>query len=132
MKTLSQVDLSRFFFSPIDGRTRAKLLVTRQRETIIQSMQDDDEQRVSEEKEAIKEKEDFKHEQQADYEEVGVNEEGYIQPIKKDREQIIEDNIEKLKEVHAKNYMGTDDDMPDNFEYWLENLSDEEIKNLVK
>ena len=29
---------------------------------------------------------------------------------------------EYLKDVHAENYHGTDDDMPDNFEGWLENM----------
>ena len=37
---------------------------------------------------------------------------------------------EYLKEVHAKNYSGTDDDMSDNFEAWLEQLDTEEIINL--
>lgn len=29
---------------------------------------------------------------------------------------------EYLKERHAEHYMGTDDDMPENFEHWLEGL----------
>lgn len=29
---------------------------------------------------------------------------------------------EFLKELHAEHYMGYDDDMPDNFEYWLEDV----------
>ena len=33
---------------------------------------------------------------------------------------------EYLKEIHAKNYMGTDDDMPDSFDDWLGNLDGEE------
>lgn len=28
--------------------------------------------------------------------------------------------INQLQEIHAENYRGTDDDMLDNFEYWLE------------
>lgn len=32
-----------------------------------------------------------------------------------------------LKEVHAKNYMGTDDDMPDSFDNWVSNLDASEI-----
>ena len=39
---------------------------------------------------------------------------------------------EKLKESHAKDYHGTDDDMPDNYEYWLENLDLGEIKEILK
>lgn len=27
-----------------------------------------------------------------------------------------------LEEIHAKQYTGTDDDMPDNFEHWLETI----------
>ena len=34
---------------------------------------------------------------------------------------------EYLKNIHASNYMGTDDDMPDNYERWLSNLDIEEI-----
>lgn len=32
-----------------------------------------------------------------------------------------------LKEKHAENYMGTDDNMPDSFERWLENLEAQEL-----
>ena len=32
-----------------------------------------------------------------------------------------------LKEVHANEYTGTDDDMPEAFEYWLSNLDVENI-----
>lgn len=34
---------------------------------------------------------------------------------------------EVLMDIHAKNYMGTDDDMIDNFEKWLSGLTDDEI-----
>ena len=34
---------------------------------------------------------------------------------------------EFLKDVHAKNYTGTDDDMPDAFDNWITNLDPEEI-----
>ena len=37
----------------------------------------------------------------------------------------------KLREAHAKDYMGTDDDMPDDFEAWLELLTDEEIYKIL-
>jgi len=32
-----------------------------------------------------------------------------------------------LKEIHAKNYMGTDDDMPDSFESFITDLDNEEL-----
>lgn len=38
---------------------------------------------------------------------------------------------EKLKEAHAKDYHGTDDDMPDAFESWLEDLTYEQLKELI-
>lgn len=39
---------------------------------------------------------------------------------------------DKLKEEHAKDYHGTDDDMPDAFESWLEDLSGQELYELLK
>lgn len=38
---------------------------------------------------------------------------------------------EKLKEAHAKDYHGTDDDMPDRYEAWLEDLSSVELKQIL-
>lgn len=38
---------------------------------------------------------------------------------------------EKLKEVHASDYSGTDDDMPDAFEGWLEDLTYEELHKII-
>lgn len=32
-----------------------------------------------------------------------------------------------LKDKHAENYIGTDDDMPDAFEHWLSNLDVDEL-----
>ena len=32
-----------------------------------------------------------------------------------------------LKDIHAKNYMGTDDNMSDSFEQWLSNLDVQEM-----
>lgn len=32
---------------------------------------------------------------------------------------------EYLKQIHSKNYMGTDDDMPDSFENWVADLDNE-------
>jgi hypothetical protein len=37
-----------------------------------------------------------------------------------------------LKEAHAKDYIGLDDDMPDAYEAWLEDLSLGELKDLLK
>ncbi|UPJ35833.1 hypothetical protein IVB45_02135 [Bradyrhizobium sp. 4] len=39
---------------------------------------------------------------------------------------------EQLKEAHAKNYHGTDDDMSDAYEAWLENLTLDELKDRLK
>lgn len=36
---------------------------------------------------------------------------------------------EFLSEVHAEDYIGLDDDMPDSFDNWLSNLSIDEIIN---
>jgi hypothetical protein len=38
---------------------------------------------------------------------------------------------DKLNEAHAEHYHGTDDDMPDAFEGWLEDLSLEELKSIL-
>lgn len=38
---------------------------------------------------------------------------------------------EKLKEAHAKDYHGTDDDMPDAYEDWLMGLSLKELKEIL-
>lgn len=32
-----------------------------------------------------------------------------------------------LKDIHAEDYHGTDDDMPDDFERWLENLDNNDL-----
>jgi hypothetical protein len=36
-----------------------------------------------------------------------------------------------LKSAHAEHYHGTDDDMPDAFEGWLEDLSLDELKSIL-
>lgn len=36
---------------------------------------------------------------------------------------------EYLKDMHAENYHGVDDDMPDSFETWLADLDTDEIIN---
>lgn len=38
---------------------------------------------------------------------------------------------EKLKEAHAKDYHGTDDDMPDAYEKWIEDLTSDELKAIL-
>lgn len=48
-----------------------------------------------------------------------------------DKEQIIEDNLELLQDIHAKNYNGTDDDMPEKFNDWVSGFSLEELQSLV-
>lgn len=47
------------------------------------------------------------------------------------KEQIIEDNLELLQDIHAKNYTGTDDDMPEKFNDWVSGFSLEELQSLV-
>lgn len=47
-------------------------------------------------------------------------------------EMLISQNEDLLQDIHARNYMGTDDDMPDSFEYWLACLDIEDIKRLIK
>lgn len=37
-----------------------------------------------------------------------------------------------LRELHAKTYIGTDDNMPDNFELWLSQFDVADILELVK
>jgi len=46
-------------------------------------------------------------------------------------EQLIQDNEGKLQDIHAKNYMGTDDDMPDEFDNWLADLSVQEVCDML-
>ncbi len=38
---------------------------------------------------------------------------------------------EKLKNVHAEDYHGTDDDMPDDYENWLMDLDLDTIKKII-
>lgn len=38
---------------------------------------------------------------------------------------------EALQEEHAKNYMGTDDDMPDHFDAWVSNLKPWELNKIA-
>jgi hypothetical protein len=55
--------------------------------------------------------------------------------IEEEREHII-DNLtheqeDKLKEAHAKDYHGTDDDMSDAYEAWLMDLDLAELKRIL-
>ena len=59
-----------------------------------------------------------------------------IEEAKDEEKAWIVDNLtpeqeDKLKEAHAKDYHGTDDDMPDDYEDWLIDLSLEEIKAII-
>lgn len=47
-------------------------------------------------------------------------------------EQLITENEDLLQDIHAENYMGTDDDMPDAFENWITNLTLEEVQAYIK
>jgi uncharacterized protein YgfB (UPF0149 family) len=47
-------------------------------------------------------------------------------------EVLIAENEDILQDIHAKNYMGTDDDMPESFERFVENLTLEEVKEYLK
>lgn len=49
----------------------------------------------------------------------------------KDTETIIENNLELLQDIHAKNYNGTNDAMLDNFETWVSGFSYDELELLV-
>ncbi len=53
-----------------------------------------------------------------------------------ERSQIIDhltsEQEDKLKEMHAEVYHGTDDDMPDAYEGWLEDLSLTDLKEILK
>ena len=46
-------------------------------------------------------------------------------------ENLTKEQEDKLQEAHAKDYHGTDDDMPDNYEYWMSNLDLAEIKEIL-
>lgn len=57
-------------------------------------------------------------------------------PFKEEEREHLIDNLtkeqeDKLKEAHAKDYYGTDDNMPDAYESWLEDLSLEDLKKII-
>lgn len=37
-----------------------------------------------------------------------------------------------LRDIHAKQYTGTDDDMPDDFEFWVSQLKADEIMKFAE
>lgn len=45
---------------------------------------------------------------------------------------LLEGDVEKLKHIHAEQYSGTDDDMSDDFESWLVDLTSDEIIDYLK
>ena len=45
---------------------------------------------------------------------------------------VIDANIEILRDIHAKNYNGTDDDMPESFERWLQGFEYQELVDLIR
>lgn len=64
------------------------------------------------------------------------NEKGFVKYSEGEQKSDIVDALtskqeEILKEEHAKDYHGTDDDMPDAYEGWLEDLSVSELAKLI-
>ena len=64
------------------------------------------------------------------------NEKAIIKDAEEEEKSDIVDKLtseqeDKLKEEHAKDYHGCDDDMPDDYEDWLVNLSAEELKKII-
>jgi hypothetical protein len=55
--------------------------------------------------------------------------------IEEEREYLIEnltkEQEDKLKEAHAEDYTGTDDDMPDAYEDWLGELDSADLKRIL-
>jgi len=55
--------------------------------------------------------------------------------IEEEKESIIDkltkEQEDKLQEAHAKDYHGLDDDMPDEYENWLMDLSLDELKQIL-
>ena len=51
--------------------------------------------------------------------------------VELDPSDFIEANLDALRDIHAKNYMGTDDDMSDAFNRWVVNFSVEELSGMI-
>ena len=45
---------------------------------------------------------------------------------------LTQEQEDKLKEIHAKQYTGLDDDMPDDFENWIVELTKEELEEYLR
>jgi len=61
------------------------------------------------------------------------NEKGWLRDAEEEEkaeiiDTLTDEQLERLRAVHAKDYHGTDDDMPDAFEDWLTDLSLPELK----
>lgn len=65
------------------------------------------------------------------------NEKSLLQEAEEEERDEIISNLTReqeilLNEAHAKDYIGLDDNMPDAFEAWLEDLSLENLKEILK
>ena len=65
------------------------------------------------------------------------NEKRWIKEAEEEERSLLVENLEasqeeKLKEAHAKQYAGLDDEMSDDYEEWLTDLSLNELKELLK
>lgn len=80
---------------------------------------------------------DFSQAEEHFYEIIRKWEQDWIKEANEKEKEFIIDNLtklqeEKLQEVHAGSYMGTDDDMPDEYENWLMELDLDDLKELLK
>ena len=71
------------------------------------------------------------------YEIIRKWEKDWIKEAEEDEKEFIVDNLtpkqeEVLKAEHAKEYHGDDDDMPDDYENWLMDLSLDSLKTITK
>jgi len=58
---------------------------------------------------------------------------GFVEKAKEDTiDSLTKEQEEKLRTAHAEDYHGTDDDMPDDYENWLMELSYQEIVKILK
>lgn len=55
----------------------------------------------------------------------------YDDYIELNREKLVYENEELLREIHANSYNGTDDDMPDAFDNWLCNLDITDLQLMI-
>ena len=64
-------------------------------------------------------------------------EKDWLKEAEEEEKELIIDNLtdeeeEKLKTAHAKDYRGTDDDMPDEYENYLTEIDLEDLKQILK